>query len=140
MGFACRHNMGYWNGDDYLGLGPAAVSTIRGLRWTNSSDHAKWRAAVAQGTIGVGAETIDEKTRLFETVMLRLRTSKGLPFALYQKLSGRDFLRDHGRLARLLVEKKLLSLRNRHARLTLTGMLVSNSIIEKFFERMEELA
>ncbi len=140
MGFACRHNMGYWSGDDYLGLGPAAVSTMRGLRWTNSSDHAQWRADVAQGTISAGAETIDEKTRLFEAVMLRLRTSKGLPFTLYQKMSGRDFLRDHGRLVRLLVEKKLLSLRNRHARLTLTGMLVSNSIIEKFFERMEELA
>lgn len=35
MGFQCRHNLGYWEGADYLGLGPSATSTIAGRRWTN---------------------------------------------------------------------------------------------------------
>jgi oxygen-independent coproporphyrinogen-3 oxidase len=140
LGFACRHNEGYWSGKDYLGLGPAAVSTVRGQRWTNSADHAQWRTDVEQGAIGNTAEHIDAKKRLFETVMLRLRTAKGPPFAPYPERSGRGFLRDHGLLARLLTEKGLMRLRNRHARLTLTGMLVSNSIIERIFERMETLA
>lgn len=34
MGYLCRHNMGYWEGEDYLGLGPSATSTIGGRRWT----------------------------------------------------------------------------------------------------------
>lgn len=139
MGFACRHSQGYWHGADYLGVGPAATSTIRGRRWTNPENHSLWRARVEEGRMDVETETIDAATRLLETVMLRLRTAKGLPFALYRDLSGNDFLRDHGPLVRLLAKEGLLSLRNRHARLTLTGMLVSNSIIEKLFERLDKL-
>lgn len=144
MGFNCRHNGGYWNGADYLGFGPAATSTVRGVRWTNSTDHARWRrdTAVAvpaeDGTWGDRLERIDAKTRLLETVMLRLRTTKGLPYELYRDLTGgRSLLRDHGILLRGLSARGLMSLRNRHARLTLTGMLVSNSILENLFERID---
>jgi oxygen-independent coproporphyrinogen-3 oxidase len=139
MGFSCRHNMGYWTGADYLGLGPSAVSTITGQRLTNSRDHLLWQSAVESGKTCAAPEEIDKATRLLETVMLRLRTSRGLPLDLYQELSGRDFIRDHGPLVRLLASKKLAALRNRHLRLTLPGMLVSNSIIEKLFERLTAL-
>jgi len=36
MGFQCRHNLGYWEGEDYIGFGPSATSTVSGRRWTNS--------------------------------------------------------------------------------------------------------
>ncbi len=38
LGFVCRHNMGYWEQMDYLGLGPSAVSTIGNKRWKNSTN------------------------------------------------------------------------------------------------------
>ena len=41
-GFFSRHNMGYWTGADYLGLGPAATSTLEGRRWTDTPDQARW--------------------------------------------------------------------------------------------------
>ena len=37
---ACRHNIAYWKGKPYLGLGPAASSFVDGVRWTNKAD---WR-------------------------------------------------------------------------------------------------
>ena len=37
-GFESQHNLGYWRGEDYLGLGPSACSTIGELRWKNLPD------------------------------------------------------------------------------------------------------
>ena len=139
MGFSCRHNTGYWTGLDYLGLGPSAVSTINSQRLVNPTDHILWQSAVKSGKPCAVPEEIDKTARLLETVMLRLRTAKGLPLDLYRELSGRDFIRDHGPLVRLLASRKLAALRKRHLRLTVTGMLVSNSIIEKLFERLNTL-
>ena len=42
-----RHNLGYWQGRDYLGLGVGAVSTIEGLRWRNAPSLARYQAALA---------------------------------------------------------------------------------------------
>ena len=42
MGFQCRHNMGYWDGEEYLGLGPSATSTVGQRRWTNPASQTAW--------------------------------------------------------------------------------------------------
>ena len=44
-----RHNLGYWHGHDYLGLGVGAVSTIDGLRWRNTPASARYEGALARG-------------------------------------------------------------------------------------------
>ena len=44
-----RHNLGYWQGRDYLGLGVGAVSTIDGLRWRNAPRLARYESALAGG-------------------------------------------------------------------------------------------
>ena len=46
-GMRSTHNQGYWRGEDYLGLGPSAVSTIGGERWKNVADTAQYIARVA---------------------------------------------------------------------------------------------
>ncbi len=45
-GHECRHNMGYWRGDDYLGLGPSAHSFINGRRYNNQSSLVDYVAAL----------------------------------------------------------------------------------------------
>jgi oxygen-independent coproporphyrinogen-3 oxidase len=47
-GFECRHNLGVWRGNDYLGLGPAAASRIGYRRWTNTEDLADYIEALAE--------------------------------------------------------------------------------------------
>lgn len=133
MGFQCRHNVGYWEGQDYLGLGPAAVSTITGRRWTNPLSLSDYKSAVQTGGIGREAEELDQATRLMETVMLRLRTVKGLDLRAYQAEFGDNFVARHQRLMDLLYQKGLIRIRNNHLALTRNGMLVSNSILAKFF-------
>ena len=142
LGFVCRHNLAYWEGTPYIGLGPAAASTLGTMRWTNPENLAEWQAAVKSGAIGTvkaGAmEILDPLTLRKEMLMLSLRTAKGLSLARWKKQTGRSFLRDHGSLVTLLVKNNLATTRNGTFRLTRPGMLVSNTIIEHFFRDMGE--
>lgn len=95
-GFRCRHNLGYWEGRDYLGVGPAATSTIGGERWTNPEGEG-WLEQVREGRRCPEREPLDRATRALELMMLRLRTVDGLPLDAYESLAGRSFLGDHGR-------------------------------------------
>ncbi len=133
MGFQCRHNMGYWEGQDYLGLGPSAVSTLGGRRWTNPLALGEYAQAVRADAIGHQAEVLDESTRLMEMVMLRLRTVKGLDLRVYQAASGENFVARHQRLMDFMYQKGLIRIRNNHLGLTRNGMLVSNTILARIF-------
>jgi oxygen-independent coproporphyrinogen-3 oxidase len=79
-GFESRHNRVYWDGGDYLGLGPAAHSSMNGRRFWNepSLDAYLSRAGhdhVAARTVDAGGDAAIEKT------MLRLRTDRGVQIA-----------------------------------------------------------
>ena len=137
MGFQCRHNLGYWEGADYLGLGPSATSTLNGRRWTNPSVALEWTAAVRSGAPDADAEDLSVQARVLELIMLRLRTSRGLRVKAYRDLTGRDFLRDHKALVHALHERGLIRIRNGYLRFTRSGMLVSNSILSRFFADSE---
>lgn len=134
MGYQCRHNVGYWEGEDYLGLGPGATSTLSGRRWTNPAGLPEWAEAVRGHTCDAQAEELTSTDRVLELLMLRLRTTRGLRVKAYRELTGRDFLRDHKELIHALHRHRLLRLRNGYMWLTRNGMLVSNSILERFFE------
>jgi oxygen-independent coproporphyrinogen III oxidase len=78
-GRECRHNIGYWVGADYIGLGPSAFSTEGIHRWKNISDTVEYGERVrAQADTADFRETVDSKTRLAETVAFALRTSLGV--------------------------------------------------------------
>ena len=105
-----RHNLAYWLGRDYLGLGIGAVSTIDGVRWTNGPRLAAYVEALAAGerppreTEALGADV-----QVRERVMLGLRLDEPLP------LAGVESALDGSALARLerleLVERVGSSLR-----------------------------
>ncbi|MBO6171707.1 MAG: radical SAM family heme chaperone HemW [Desulfovibrio sp.] len=139
MGFQCRHNMGYWEGADYLGLGPSATSTIGNRRWTNPAGQTAWNARVREGSLGSEVEELGPETRVLEMLMLRLRTSRGLRVKAYREMTGRDFMRDHQRLVQALHENGLIRIRNGYLRLTRRGMLVSNAILTNLFARTGEV-
>ena len=137
MGFECRHNLGYWEGADYLGLGPAAVSTMGGKRWTNFSDLGQWQRAIKVGVIAPEVEELDDQTRAKEMLMLRLRMNRGLSLKDWRQLTGRPFLTDYAPLLSLLQQNGLAATRSGRFRLTRPGMLVSNTILAHFFDRLD---
>jgi putative oxygen-independent coproporphyrinogen III oxidase len=83
-GEEARHNLGYWRGDDYLGLGCAAFGTLSAeggsaIRYRNQRDPDRW-AAAARGDAPLEAEReeLGPETRLRERIMLGLRLREGL--------------------------------------------------------------
>ncbi|MDO5536108.1 MAG: radical SAM family heme chaperone HemW [Desulfovibrionaceae bacterium] len=137
-GHRCRHNLGYWHGLDYLGLGPSAVSTIGCRRLTSQPDTALWQRLVAAGAMPGTAEPLSARDRLYETVMLRLRMTDGLPLALYERMAGRGFAEDHAALLPALIENGLMTIDSERVALTRMGLLVSNDIVARLFEDMDE--
>jgi oxygen-independent coproporphyrinogen III oxidase len=77
-----RHNLGYWLGHDYLGLGVGAVSTIENRRWRNAPSLHRYLASHARGERpGRELETLSVGDRATERVMLGLRLDEPLPLA-----------------------------------------------------------
>lgn len=89
-GHHSSHNRGYWHGEDYLGLGPSAVSTVAGVRWKNVADTARYVERVnAIGHALVESEPLDAEARRLERIALGLRTREGIPLDLLDA-PGRD--------------------------------------------------
>ena len=134
-GYECRHNMGYWLGEEYLGLGPSAVSSMQGLRWSQPADFDAWRKSPRGERPGEDlCEELTFREQAEELVMLRLRTARGLPLNEYRIFTGRDFSSDNKPLLDALQAEGLASVTDGpepHFVLSRSGMLISNAIIEQ---------
>lgn len=127
-GCQSRHNEGYWAGKDYLGLGPAAVSTIGNRRWSNPAAWGEYAAAVTGGG-KANEEVLSARTGRQEMVMLALRRARGLDLEKFKATTGTEFPWRHPAVEQLR-SSGLARRRDGHLQLTREGMLVSNSVIE----------
>jgi oxygen-independent coproporphyrinogen-3 oxidase len=123
-GYECLHNLAYWRGRDYLGLGPSAFSTIGERRWQNTPDTSRYIEQLEAGTEPVSLrEEITGQIRKSEEIAFGLRTSTGvLESAMQGWIRELDALRNEGYL-----EEK-----NSHLRLTAKGRMVADAIAELF--------
>lgn len=99
-GYESRHNLRYWRGEDYIGLGVSAHSYIDGVRFANSRD--------IEGYIS-GADIVCERAeigaeeQMTEYVMLRMRLAEGVSEAEFRDRFGIGFLEVYGeRLSRYI--------------------------------------
>jgi putative oxygen-independent coproporphyrinogen III oxidase len=77
-----RHNLAYWQGHDWWGVGPGAHSHVGGVRWWNVKHPAAYQQRMtAEQSPGAGRETLDDETRRVERVLLGVRIREGLPVA-----------------------------------------------------------
>lgn len=75
----CRHNLGYWTGADWWGVGPGAHSHVGGVRWWNVKHPAAYGDRVAAGVSPAHArEVLDPATQHVERVLLEVRIGEGL--------------------------------------------------------------
>jgi len=129
-GNVSRHNLKYWNGEEYLGFGPDAASDFGGRRFTAVRDvHAYIDGILNGGMVLREVQEVPPRERAGEYLMMRLRTSMGIVPDEYE----RKFLLPFAPL-----EEALENFRHRHLavrtydgrwHLTAQGFLLSNSII-----------
>jgi putative oxygen-independent coproporphyrinogen III oxidase len=78
-GEECRHNVAYWRGDDWWGVGPGAHSHVSGTRWWNVKHPAAYVERLRAGqSPAVGREVLDGDTRAVEDILLGVRMADGL--------------------------------------------------------------
>lgn len=90
-GEECKHNLGYWMGSNYIGLGPSAASHVEGHRWRNRPHLGLWEQAIEQGTSSAtDYEILGPCRRAGELAMLTLRLAGGIRFADFSDRTGFD--------------------------------------------------
>ncbi len=80
---ACRHNLLYWTGGDWWGVGPGAHSHVAGTRWWNVRHPAAYARRIAAGhSPGQAREILSDAERATEQVMLATRLAAGCPVSV----------------------------------------------------------
>ncbi len=83
-GEECQHNLMYWRGENYVGLGPSAASHISGWRWKNRPHLGEWEKAIdASEFPATDIEQLTPDRRARELAMLMLRLREGIEFAWF---------------------------------------------------------
>jgi putative oxygen-independent coproporphyrinogen III oxidase len=128
----CQHNLTYWNGADWWGVGPGAHSHVGGVRWWNVKHPARYAAQLAEGNSPAAArETLTDEDRHLERVMLQLRLVDGLPVDILSPEAQKEA---HRAAAEGLLDKAALAgVNGRFGRcvLTLKGRLLADAVIRR---------
>ena len=125
-----RHNLAYWQGHDWWGIGPGAHSHVGGVRWWNVKHPAAYADRIAAGhSPAAGRETLDEETRRVERVLLLTRIRDGLRVAELDP-SGRTAVA--GLIAEELVDARA-AIQGR-IELTLRGRLLADAVVRRLLE------
>jgi putative oxygen-independent coproporphyrinogen III oxidase len=118
----CRHNLLYWTGADWWGVGPGAHSHVGGLRWWNVKHPAAYADRLAAGRSPAHArELLDAESRRVERVLLELRLREGLATDVLDP-AGRAAVPD-------LVDRGLLVTEGDRLVLTRTGRLLADAVV-----------
>ncbi|PPF32083.1 coproporphyrinogen III oxidase [Rathayibacter sp. AY1C6] len=122
-----RHNLSYWLGHDWWGVGPGAHSHVGGVRWWNVKHPAAYADRLSTGASpAAGRETLDAGTRRVEDVLLRSRLADGLPI---DSIDAGRRSEVAGLIADGLVDGRA-ALRGRIV-LTLRGRLLADAVVRR---------
>lgn len=119
-GFACRHNLSYWERTDYLGLGLGASSLLGNVRKTNQTELTEY----LKGNYAGEEETLSEISAMEEYFFLGLRKTKGVDWTPYRT--------QYENTVNKLVSQGLLVKEGNYIRLTELGVDVSNYALAEF--------
>ena len=124
-GLECRHNLGYWRRADYLGLGCAAHSLMRGERFRNPDDLEGYFG----GAHGLDRTRLTPEDEIEEAVLLETRTIAGVDLEAFRSRYGVDFIERFASGVRLLEENGLACRRDGRFALTEKGLDVQSAAV-----------
>ena len=112
-GYACRHNLVYWQGGDYLGLGLGSSSYMDGVRFHNTTDFDTY---VNQGAHVEDREELSMQAKMEEFMFLGLRVMAGVSGTEFEKRFGKTMEDVYGDVLRKHEEEGLLRIERKEAR------------------------
>jgi oxygen-independent coproporphyrinogen-3 oxidase len=138
-GWHSRHNVNYWQGGDYLGIGAGAHSYHRGgkdglfgHRWHNEKSPARYMEKVTrEGSAVVETESLDLTKAAAEFMLVGLRMMKGISVGDFSRRFGKTPAEFYPQIS-AWIEEGLMEQEDSRLRLTRRGFLVANSIFVHF--------
>ena len=136
-GYECRHNVGYWERKEYLGLGPGAASLISEQRFCNTPDIKKYMNLYESEGARFGAaagetEILSLEDGMEEFMFLGLRKTKGIDRRDFLAAFGKDLDSVYGEQLRRLENQGLIACSGWNVRLTERGTDISNYVFSEF--------
>jgi len=130
---ACRHNVNYWRGGSFYGLGPSATSCVRGVRTKNWCNTRLYCGQLEQGRRAIESrEELPPLARAGETAAFGLRMVSGWPFAEFRRVTGCELSREWGDDMAQLVQRGWGRLTPGRFRLTPLGLRFADAAAELF--------
>jgi oxygen-independent coproporphyrinogen-3 oxidase len=134
-GFQCKHNLKYWNQEEYIGIGPSAHSFMNSIRYSNPSDLKLYCKNIEENKLGrIIQEEMNEEGLMFEYIMLRLRLTEGLDSAEFKNKFNVDFNEKYKIQIKYFTDNELIEHIGSIVKLTQRGMDISNYVFEEFME------
>ena len=137
-GFECRHNVGYWTGTGYLGLGLGASSYLEGCRFHNTSDFQSYVSAHFDDeaefcqALRQDMEQLSVKSKMEEFMFLGLRLTRGVSVEGFITRFGQSIRNVYGGVIDKLEREGLLEHKNGYYHLTERGLDLSNYAMSLF--------
>lgn len=132
-GQECLHNLVYWRGGNYIGLGPSAASHVEGHRFKNLPHLGEWETAVPSGDLPViEHELLAPAQRASERIMLELRLRAGVRFADLSCYDGFDARLRYADVLQRLSSLRLIICSEDGFRLTDAGLNVADAVAGEF--------
>lgn len=132
-GFRCIHNMNYWNRGEYIGAGAGAHSFINGVRSKNTGDIKKYIETINNEIIPeIESMRLTRTDDIKEFIFLGLRKTEGISILKAKKLGL-----NMSDACKELIDEGYFELREGYLRLTRKGIVISNTIIVRMFEKLK---
>ena len=131
--YACAHNVNYWRGGSFFGLGPSATSYVRGVRTKNWSNTTLYCEQLESGDRAIESnELLLPLGRAGETAAFGLRMNAGWPFELFRATTGFDLRKEWAREIAELIGGRLAEMDHERFKLTPRGLRLADSVAEQF--------
>ncbi len=132
-GREAQHNIAYWQGRNYYGLGPSACSTVRGRRWMNVANTDDYIARITRGeSVRENIEELSPLTLAGERAAFGLRMMEGIDVSEFHRETGFALAETWGKEVADLVASGLVETCGERMRVTRRGILFADTVAEAF--------
>lgn len=129
-GFHCRHNINYWENNDYYAAGAAAVSYLQGVREKRIADHREYSKKMLAGEgVIIESECLSRDQSFRETVIMGLRMIRGVDLRTLKDRYGMEPLDHYGSTLKTLIDSEMVELTPTHLRLSKKGAPLANMVM-----------
>lgn len=128
-GFESKHNLVYWNNEEYYGIGAGASGFIDNIRYKN---YGPVHHYLAHQNKVVSEEVLDKKAHMEEEMFLGLRKKSGVNISNFEAKFEEDFEKLFGKEVKKLISQELVEIQNGRIYMTKKGFLLGNEVFESF--------